>query len=102
MTTPELIAWLDDKMEVYGSGKLIPPTEVLEDTFMTLAEERLRAQITERILNDADLDGQVAEAVAALDRPDGEALRRDIENGFAVDPEAEWRDIIGAAADEPS
>jgi hypothetical protein len=102
MTTPELIEWLDDKMEAYGSGKLIPPTEVLEDTFMTVAEERLRAQITERILREADLDGQVAEAVAALDPPDGEALRRDIENGFADDPEAEWRDIIEAAVDEPS
>ena len=69
---------------------------------MALTEERLRAEITERILRDADLDGQVAEAVPALDPPDGEALRRAIENGFAVDPEAEWRDIIGAAADEPS
>ena len=88
--------------EAYGSGKLIPPTEVLEDTFMTLAEERLRAQITERILSEADLNGQVAEAVAAPDPPDGEALRRDIENGFADAPEAEWRDIIEAAADEPS
>jgi hypothetical protein len=102
MTTPELIAWLDDKMETYGSGKLIPPAEVLEDTFITLTEERLRAQITERILRDADLDGQVAEAVAALDPPDGEALRRDIEDSFKEDAEAEWRDIIEAAADEPS
>ena len=102
MTTPELIEWLDDKMEVYGSGKLIPPTEVLEDTFMTVTEERLRAEITERILSEADLGGQVAEAVAGLDPPDGEALRRDIENGFADAPEAEWRDIIEAAADEPS
>ena len=102
MTTPELIEWLDDKMDVYGLGKLIPPTKVLEDTFMTLAEEKLRAQITERILREADLDRQVAEAVAALDPPDGEALRRDIENSFADAPEAEWRDIIEAAADEPS
>ena len=102
MTTPELIAWLDDKMEAYGSGKLIPPAEVLEETFMTLTEERLRAEITERILRDADLDGQVAEAVAALDPPDGEALRRDIEDSFKEDPEAEWRDIIEAAVDEPS
>jgi hypothetical protein len=102
MTTPELIEWLDDKMEVYGSGKLIPPTEVLEDTFMTLAEERLRAQITERILREADLDGQVAEALAALDPPDGEALRRAIEDGFEDDPEAEWRAHIEAVADEPS
>ena len=69
---------------------------------MALTEERLRAEITERILRDADLDGQVAEAVAALDPPDGEALRRDVENGFADDPEAEWRAIIEAAAEEPS
>ena len=102
MTTPELIEWLDDKMEVYGSGKLIPPAEVLEDTFMSLAEERLRTEITERVLREADLDGQVAEAVAALDPPDGEALRRDIENGFAVDPEAEWRTHIEAVANARS
>ena len=69
---------------------------------MALTEERLRAEITERILREADLDGQVAEAVAALDPPDGEALRRDIESGFADAPEAEWRDIIEAAAEEPS
>jgi hypothetical protein len=91
MTTPQLIEWLDDKMETYGSGKLIPPAEVLEDTYMTLVERRLRAEITERILHDADLDAQVAEALTALDPPDDEALRREIEDGFADDPEAEWR-----------
>jgi hypothetical protein len=31
---------------------------------MTLAEERLRAEITKRILLEADLDGQIAEAMA--------------------------------------
>jgi hypothetical protein len=102
MTTPGLIDWLDSKMEEHGSGKLIPPTEVLENTFMTLAEERLTRKITERILREADLDGRVAEAMAALDRPDGEALRRSIEDGFEDDPEAAWRDIIKTAADEES
>src|SRR5207344_1832582 len=29
MTTPELINWLDDKMQTYGDGKLIPPEDVL-------------------------------------------------------------------------
>jgi hypothetical protein len=32
---------------------------------------------------------------------DGEALRCDIEDSFKEDPEAEWRDIIEAAADGP-
>ena len=68
---------------------------------MTLAEKRLRAEITERILREANLDAQVAEALAVLDKPDGEALKRDIEHGFEDDPGMEWRDIIGAVVDEP-
>jgi hypothetical protein len=31
MTTPQLIEWLDAKMEAHGDGKLIPPQEVLLD-----------------------------------------------------------------------
>ena len=31
MTTPQLIEWLDQKMETFGAGKLIPPAEVLEE-----------------------------------------------------------------------
>ena len=100
MTTPQLIEWLDEKMEIYGSGKLIPPAEVLEDTFMALSEKRLRAEISERILREADLDGRVAEALAALDPPDGEELRRNIATRFEDDPEAEWRGVIAAAVDE--
>jgi hypothetical protein len=101
MTTPELIDWLDDKMEEHGDGKLIPPAEVLEETFLTMTEERLRREITERILREADIDRRVAEAMAALDPPDGEALKRRIEEGFENDPEAEWRALIEDPADDP-
>jgi hypothetical protein len=100
MTTPQLIDWLDAKMERHGDGKLIPPDVVLVDELMVEAERRLRVQITARILREANVDGQVAEALAALDPPDGAALRRNIEDGFADEPEAEWRDIIEAVADD--
>ena len=102
MTTPQLIEWLGEKMATCGSGKLIPPNDVLEDTFAEMIEKRLRTEMSERILREANLDGQVAEAVAALDPPDGEALRRDIESHFEDDPEAEWRAVVEAAANEPS
>ena len=88
MTTPQLIEWLDAKMEEYGDGKLIPPDEVLVDELMVETEQRLRAQITARILREAGLDGTVAAAMAALDPPDGEALRRKIEM-FEDEPEAD-------------
>ena len=39
--------------------------------------------------------------MATLDPPDGEALRRDIEDVFEDDPETEWRAIIEEAADDP-
>ena len=31
MTTPQFIAWLDDKMAAFGNGKLVPPARVLTD-----------------------------------------------------------------------
>ena len=46
MTTPELIEWLDEKMETHGDGKLIPPEDVLVDELMAETEKRLRAEIT--------------------------------------------------------
>ena len=62
MTTPELIEWLDDKMETHGDGKLIPPEDVLVDELMAETEKRLRAEITARILREAGLEAQVAAA----------------------------------------
>ena len=42
MTPAQLIAWLDEKMEKHGDGKLIPPDDVLEDTNREATEKRLR------------------------------------------------------------
>jgi hypothetical protein len=102
MTTPRLIAWLDDKMETFGAGKLIPPETVLEEDLQARVEGKVRAGITERILREAGLDAQVDAAIAALDLPDGEALARGIAHLFADQPEAEWRAHIEAVAEERS
>ena len=74
MTTPQLLAWLDAKMEEHGDGKLIPQAETLKEDLAIRTEEKIRAAIAERILREADLDGQVATAVAALKLPSGKAL----------------------------
>jgi hypothetical protein len=71
MTTPQLIAWLDQKMDESSEGKLIPPDDVLEQELAVQIERKVRAAITERILREADLDGQVAAAIAKIEPPDG-------------------------------
>ena len=87
-------------METYGDGKLIPPEAVLVEELMAETEKRLRAEITDRILREAGLEAQVAAAMAALDLPDGDELRRGVAEMFEDEPEADWRAHIEAVADD--
>jgi DNA topoisomerase 6 subunit A-like protein len=98
MTTPEFIAWLDDKMAEHGNGKLVPPHEVLTAELNKLIEDKIRADIRERILREAHFEDQVARAVAAIKTPSGAVLAKSINRIFKQEPEREWRDVIEAEA----
>jgi hypothetical protein len=98
MTTPEFIAWLDGKMAAYS--KLIPPGDVLEAELDKRIEEKVRADITERILREAGLDEHVAAAVAAIEKPSAAVLAEGIRNLFQQEPDRQWRDHIEAIARE--
>ncbi|MET4478834.1 hypothetical protein [Bradyrhizobium sp. F1.13.3] len=94
MTTPQLIEWLDRKMTQFGGGKLIPPDDVLERELSDQIESRVRAEVTERILREANIEAQVIEAIAAIQTPDGAKLASGIAELFKRQPDAEWRDHI--------
>ena len=96
MTPAQLIAWLDEKMDEHGDGKLIPPDDVMEETVRAATEKRLREEITEEILREAGLDERVATAMAAADLPDGAKLRAQVEEAFEEDPKRGWRDVLDA------
>jgi hypothetical protein len=98
MTTPQLIEWLDRKMSAFGSGKLIPPPDVLEQDLADRIESKVRAAITERILSEARIDDQVAAAIAGIKTPKGAELASDIEELFKQEPDREWRNAIEAVA----
>ena len=98
MTTPQLIDWLDAKMAEFGGGKLIPPDEVLEQELGHQIETGVRADVTARILREAKLDEQVADALRLIKTPDGAKLARDIAELFKRQPDAEWRDHIEVVA----
>ena len=59
MSTPQFLEWLDDKMKEYGRGKLIAPDGVMAKELHDKAREKLKQTLTEAILLENDLDGQV-------------------------------------------
>jgi Topoisomerase 6 subunit A/Spo11, Toprim domain len=95
MTTPQFIDWLDGKL---GDRKLIPPPDVLETELEGRVEEKIRDAITERVLRDANIEAQVAAALAEIEMPDAVTLADGIERLFGEQPDAEWRDHIEAVA----
>ena len=98
MTTPQFIDWLDGKMAAYE--KLIPPSDVLEEELSARIEKKVRAAIVDRILRDANVDTQVAAALADIETPDNAALARGIKQLFEATPDAQWRDHIETVAAE--
>ena len=63
-----------------------------------LAKET-REAVIERILREARLDDQVAEALAAIERPTGATLAKGISKLFRRLPESEWRDHVVTVAE---
>ena len=66
MTTPEFLAWLDSKMAPHDTGKVIPPPHVIKEKLTANIRDTLKTSITEKILREANLDGQVDEAFRQL------------------------------------
>jgi DNA topoisomerase VI subunit B len=84
MTTPQFIEWLDEKMADYD--KLTPPADVLEAALADRIEDKVRAEVTERILREAGFEDQVTAAIAAIEKP-----RRRLPQRQA---EPRWRGLV--------
>ena len=70
MTMPQFLAWLERKLiEHGGASKVIPPREVAEQALFARIEAQLRERFTERILVEADLEGQIGRVMADLVSP---------------------------------
>jgi hypothetical protein len=98
MTTPQLIDWLDRKMADYE--KLIPPADVLSAELDQRVEEKIREELTERILREAGLEDQIAAAVAAIKKPAAADLAKGIKKAFKQEREREWRDHVENVANK--
>lgn len=87
MTTPEFIQWLDGKMAEYA-GKIVPPKKVLNATYEAEGEKAIRADLTRRILEDADIDGKTSLVQSVMEMPDD--LAPIVRNALVDEPEVRW------------
>jgi hypothetical protein len=96
MTTPQFIEWLDGKLA--DCDKLIPPPDILAAELSARVEKKVRAAVVDRILREANVDAQVAAALADIETPDNATLVTGIRQLFKATPDAQWRDHIETVA----
>ena len=102
MSTPQLLDWLDRKMEAYG-GKLIPPGDVLEDRLEREVRARLEAQITEQILSEANVAERVEKEFGKrrdILQFSIKTIQEDISSELAAHPANHWSRPVAAIAQE--
>jgi hypothetical protein len=80
--------------------KLIPPAAILEAELSASIEAKVRDAIVERVLREANVDAQVAAALADIEKPGGDVLVDGITELFEHEPDRQWRDHIEAVAIE--
>jgi hypothetical protein len=98
MTTPQLLEWLDAKMEAHGGGKVIPPDDVAELDLKDRLTQHIRRQITAKILREVQVEEQVTDALSAIAIPSSEEIVEAIEDGLAEDPVRHWTDCVADIA----
>jgi hypothetical protein len=103
MTTPQFLAWLDRKIAPYHAGKLVPPEHVLVDRLRESVRKEMRQRIVEDVLRQADVDGRVARACAALE-PGVEhrlvGIVQEVSEALRADPSKHWSGPLDQAAAE--
>jgi hypothetical protein len=102
MSTPQLLDWLDRKMEEY-EGKVIPPEHVLEDRLERVVRAGLKAQITEQVLSQANIAQRVEQEFGkrqAILRFSLETIQQHISSELAAHPADHWTRPVEEVAQE--
>jgi hypothetical protein len=103
MSTPGFLSWLDAKMAEHGIGKVIPPEPVLLARSLEHGEKVIRTELTQRILEEADFETQVENAMVELSKlAEGDAPRlpKGVRGYFVKHQAARWIALVDAHARE--
>jgi hypothetical protein len=94
MTTPQLLDWLDGKMAEHGGEKVVPPAPAIAEKLDERLTDRLRVIITGRILEQARIDDQVADARRAIIVPADHDLAAQTDAWLVSNPKQHWTDCV--------
>lgn len=102
MTSPQFIAWLDSKVAVHDTGKVVPPFEVMIERLQSEVHSTIRSRAIEVVEERLDFDTLVqAEMANMLGQVDYETvdLGESVSEFLDENPEDRWTDAVDAAAE---
>lgn len=103
MTTPQFLAWLDQKFVEHAQGKLVPPQSVLSARLEDDVRGRVRQIVTDRILREANVDEQVEAAVdgrRAEITEQARCVEEVVRRALEEQPEEHWSAPVRRLADD--
>lgn len=80
MTSPQFVEWLDSKMAQHPGVKLVPPVDCLSKHLIDKAQETLRDNITDKVMEEARIEEKVEELLDLEWQEREEAIQQAIEN----------------------
>ncbi|MDB5575869.1 MAG: hypothetical protein JWR80_1045 [Bradyrhizobium sp.] len=102
MTMPQFMEWLDGKMIEHGVTKVVPPVDVIREAVRDEVESEVRLNLTDRILEEADLEGQVENTMAQLVVPSDQTIEAEIPLYLKENPTDRWKTWANLTAMEIS
>jgi hypothetical protein len=101
LTTSDFIRLLDSKMAEFGTGKVIPPDDILRSACDSKIASIIREREVARILAEANIDGRVDDALRRL-RPQitrvTRTLRADVEADLSANRRQPWDAVVSQRA----
>lgn len=97
MSTPQFLTWLEEKLQRYDKGKVIPPETVLRENLEQSLEAGLSRAIAAEILARHNHKAQVAEALRQVKARCGDrltGLEEKVRKELQQEPVSHWQDIV--------
>ena len=103
MSTPQFIAWLEEKIRSYDQGKVIPPEKVMTEYLDGKLQSELKERIADRILLENNHEAQAAAAFREVKQSFSDRqirLTEIVPAELARQPVQLWREVIAEVGDE--
>jgi len=101
MTSPQFIEWLDEAVAEHTTGKIIPPAQVLTETFSADLRTKVRDGMIAKLIKEHKVDQRtdtiVIDTVKALKK---NQLHSRVVAGLKKTPEDQWKKPLAKLADE--